>query len=249
MGKSAPAPQDYKAAAEATAQSGQQAVNSQTQANRPNVNTAFGQQSWTKDANGNWTMSAGLSPELQGIFGDVKGFDFGSLGQMTDGSAARDQAIQAAYGQATSRLNPMWDQRENQMRQQLANQGLDPNSEAGRNAMQQLNMARNDAYSSAMNSAIMHGQQAGDSLFRNNMTARQQAIVEALRGPQIGALGQMMGFMQTPNYNQAGAWGPTNYMGAAMAGDQYNMQNTQQQNQSWADAIKGLFSLGGAIGG
>jgi hypothetical protein len=49
MSKSTPAPPDYTAAAQATAQSSRNATNAQTVANRPNQETPFGSQSWSSD--------------------------------------------------------------------------------------------------------------------------------------------------------------------------------------------------------
>lgn len=248
MGKQAPEAPDYEAAARAQGEASTRNIAAQTQANRPNVSTAFGSQRWTQGPDGQWSMQAGLSPQMQGLFNDVKAFDFGSLGEMGNGDAARDQAINAAYNQATSRLNPQWEQRENQARAQLANQGLDPNSQAYRNAMNQLSQQRNDAYSSAMNSAIGMGQQAGDAVFRNNMMSRQQAIAEALRSPQLSALQGMMGFMQTPGFHGAGAADAGQFLNAAGMRGNYNMQKWKGENEANADLFGGIMDVAGTVG-
>lgn len=108
--------------------------------------------------------------------------DWSSFGGMSpSGGEARDQAITAAYDQAASRLNPMWDQREERMRTQLLNQGLDAGSEAYDNQMDDFGRQRTDAFQSALNSAIGQGTQAGESIFRQGMMSRQQALAEALR--------------------------------------------------------------------
>lgn len=248
MGKQAPEAPDYEAAARAQGEASAKNIAAQTQANRPNVSTAFGSQQWSQGPDGQWRMKAGMSPQMQGLFDDVKAFDFGSLGQMSNGDAARNQAIDAAYNQATSRLNPMWEQRENQMRSQLANQGLDPNSQAYRNAMNQLSQQRNDAYGSAMNAAIGMGQQAGDSVFRNNMMSRQQGIAEALRTPQLDALRGMMGFMQTPGFNTAGAADAAQLLGAAGMRGNYNMNKWKGENEANADLFGGIMDVAGTVG-
>lgn len=49
MGKDSAAPPDYKAAADATANSGIQQLQYQTKANRPDITTPWGKSSWTQD--------------------------------------------------------------------------------------------------------------------------------------------------------------------------------------------------------
>lgn len=163
-----------------------------TTAATPNVSTPFGGMNWTQDpVTGRWTQNSTLSPgldaantSLQGIYADLLG-----QGPVT-GDAARQQAIDASYGQATSRLDPQWDKREEAMRTRLLNQGLDPTSEASKGAMSDFGMQRNDAYGSAMNNAILQGQAAGDSIFRNGLASQnaplqQMALIKALS--QTGA--------------------------------------------------------------
>lgn len=247
MGKqSAPPNQGFQQAAEQQAASSSQAVNRQTQANRPNINTPFGFQGWEQGPNGEWTLNAGLSPQVQSAYQNMKPFDLGQFGQMGTGDDARNQAITAAYGQATSRLDPQFAQRETQLRSQLANQGLDPNSEAARGAMAQFGQARNDAYGSAMNSAIGQGQAAGDSVFRNNLMARQNAIAEALkeRSMPLSDLQGLQGFMQTPSFMGAQARDPAQYLNAAISNANYQSGNANQQNANQADVFGGLAQAG-----
>lgn len=74
MSKSTPAPPDYKSAAEAQAASSKDVTNTQNYANRPNINTPFGSQSWTTNsqidpATGQkvtgWTQNNSLTPQAQ----------------------------------------------------------------------------------------------------------------------------------------------------------------------------------------
>lgn len=74
MGKSAPDPPDYGAAAEAQAQSSREVTEQQTWANRPTINTPFGQQTWevtpqwdpsTGQYLNTWTQNTNLTPEAQ----------------------------------------------------------------------------------------------------------------------------------------------------------------------------------------
>lgn len=260
MGKSAGAAPDYKGAAEQQAQASQNAVNQQTQSNRPNQATNFASTQWTQGPNGEWTqnnqLSGGLGSAASGLMGQAAGLggamDWSQFGALGNGDQARQQAIDAAYKQATSRLDPMWDKREEAQRTQLLNQGLDPNAtEAGKGAMSDLGTQRTDAYNSAMNSAIAQGQAAGDSVFRNNLMARQQQIAEALRqrSQPLDELSRLQGFGAMPGFQGAGMAQAPNYFGAEQAAGDWRMQDTAQQNQFYGDVLGGLFGLGGGVAG
>ena len=100
-----------------------------------------------------------------------------------DPTKARDQAIEANYAQATSRLDPQWQQRGQAFQSQMANQGLDPGTQAFDASQGNLDRARNDAYSSAMRGAIGEGNQA-------QVVQQMQAM---LPFRQYGMLGGLMG--------------------------------------------------------
>jgi hypothetical protein len=61
--KPPPAP-DYQGAAQATAQGNLEAIKYQTEANRINQYTPWGSSTWNQDANGKWTQTETLAPEL-----------------------------------------------------------------------------------------------------------------------------------------------------------------------------------------
>lgn len=86
-----------------------------------------------------------------------------------------NQAINAAYGQATSRLDPQFQLQQQQLQQQLANQGLGQNSAAWQNAMDQFGRTRNDAYNQALYSAIGSGQNEQNTLFGQTLAGGQFA--------------------------------------------------------------------------
>jgi hypothetical protein len=257
--KNAPPPPNYGQAAQQTADSANAQLAQQTQANRPNQTNAFGSSiGWTQGPDGQWTQSqqfgGPFAAASQGLQGQAAGnmanpFDFGQFGAVGTGDQARDQAIQGAYTQAASRLDPQWKQREEQQRTQLLNQGLTEDSEAYQNAMGNLGRERNDAYSSAMNGAIAQGTAAGHTAFGDNMQSRQQAIVEALRqrGMPMEELQQLQGFLAQPGFNAAGKGQGVDYTGAAK--DQYNAnldQYNAKQDQV-GDTIKGATTLLGTV--
>ena len=140
---------------------------------------------------------------------------------MQDGQQARDQASRAMYAQATSRLDPQWQRREEQTRAQLAAQGLDPTSEAARNEMNQLNMARTDAYNQADYSS---------QVFGGNAAQQTQGMDLAARAAPLAAYGGLLG-------GQLG-----------MAGQQYQQAaaNADRQNQFWGGIAAGGMGLLGS---
>lgn len=241
--KQSPPPQNYTGAAEKQGAASQANVNTQTQANRPDVTTPFGSQKWTQGPDGSWQMSSEMSPEVKAAYDKMQGFDWNQFGELDDGSAVRDQATTAAYNQATSRLNPEWDRREASSRTRLANQGLDPNSQAARTQTAQVGQQRNDAYGSAMNSAIREGNVAGSAAFRDNMMARQQAIAEALRnrGLALEDLRGLQGFMATPDFKGAGQADAAPYFNASMAEGENDWRRRMYEDQANADAWRGGF--------
>jgi len=79
----------------------------------------------------------------------------------------------AQYAQAASRLNPMWDQREERLQTQLANQGLDRNSTAYQTALGDFGRDRNDAYNQAVYSAIGTGADRQNQLYGQGLSSAQ----------------------------------------------------------------------------
>lgn len=261
MGKSAgPAP-DYKGFAEQQQASSQQNVQRQLEANRPNINTPFAQQSWSRGLDGEWTLNSGLNGGLgQAAFalGNQAGatlsqpLDPSLFGPVQTGDAAREQAISGAYNQAQARLDPMFARREEALGAKLAAQGLNPNSQAYRSAMGQFGTERNDAYNAALSSAIGQGTQAGAATFQQNLAAQQQGLANALRARNqpLADLQALQGFTtQMPGFNQAGMAEATQYLPAAMAFGNYNLQDAASQNQMWGSLLGGIGNLAGGIGG
>jgi hypothetical protein len=201
------------------------AAREQTKLNRPDQFGPFGSTVW----NGNTqttSLAGGLGQGAESLMGQI-----GAQGPLGTGDDARNQAIESAYSQAASRLDPQWGQREESTRAMLANQGLDPGSEAYGNEMGNFSRGRNDAYSSAMASAIGQGTAAGNSVFQNNL-AGQMAPYQ-----QLGAL---QGLSRPGAYGSAG-----DLLGAL--GQQYqgelNQYGTEQGGKN--SLMSGLASMGG----
>lgn len=259
--KSAGSAPNYQDAAQQQAQSSQQNVSAQTLQNRPDISTPFSTQTWTTGPDGRPVLSQGLSGGLGTASASLSGqagqslanpLDSSLFGPVQTGDQARDQAITGAYNQATSRLNPQFAQQRQLLSSQLAGQGLDPNSQAYRNAMQQFGQQENDAYSSAMNNAIGQGTAAGQATFNENLAAQQQNIANALRQREtpLAELGQLQGLSsQQPSFNAAGVADTTQYLPASIATGNYNLQNQEQQNQVLGDLLGGLLGAGGTVAG
>jgi len=143
----------------------------------PNTSNPLGGQTW----NGN-TSSFGFS----GLAGDT----FQSLLKGMNSSAGIDPAVagKAAedkmYAALQSRLDPAWANRQSAFDAQLANQGLQPGTEAYNNAARTFGQQRNDAYGQAAGQAIGLGQQEQGQARANAMMPFTEA------GQMMGLLGQ-----------------------------------------------------------
>ena len=212
--------------------------NATTQANRPNVQGVYGGQQWTTDPR---TGAPVLSTQLNGMAGQAAGSLEGQYADLlrqgpVTGDAARQQAIDSAYGQATSRLDPQWQKREEAQRTQLLNQGLTPDSEAYKSAMGELGQQRNDAYTSAMNAAIGQGTAAGDSVFRNNIQARESLL---------GQMGGMQQLTEAPRFNAAGQRQGADWVAASNADLDRGQRFVDRQMDALDNGVNNLVKLTG----
>lgn len=219
MGKQTADAPDYKGAAEATAKSDAETLATQTQANRPNQITPFGEVHWEQDPQGNWTQTTSLAPDqqaaldaqmgiqrgkselAQGMLDRTKGefgqpmdwTQFGDYQKMLgDPDAARKTASDAMYGRATSRLDPQFAQQQTALVSQLRNQGLKPGDKAYDTAMQNFQQGKNDAYTQAQYSADIGGGQEAERT--QNMGAASAGFNNSVRQSQIAEQMQKRGF-------------------------------------------------------
>lgn len=253
MGGQAPPPVDWKGLQNGITG----AATQQTQNNRLNTSNPFASQTFNEDGSTSTQFTGGLGQAATGLQQQAAGLsqpmDWSRFGPVGTGDQARQQAIDAAYGQATSRLDGQWNRREDSANTRLLNQGLDPTSEAYKNAMGDLSNSRNDAYNQAMFSAIGQGTAAGDSAFRNNLLSNQTNRANALqeRGLPMQELQQMLQYLGQPGYGQdtstlGGAMGSANL--AKSANDQAWAQK-QQDDANAANTAGGVMSgIGTAAG-
>lgn len=181
----------------------------------------------------------------------------------------RTDAEQAAYGRATSRLDPQWGDRQTEMETQLRNQGLVPGGEAYDKAARNMTFARNDAYDQARQGAVQQGLQAQQAQFGMGMAANQAGYGQALGkgqfanqglqqmyGQRLGAAGQNFnqGLASAQFGNQAGGASldrqlalynlPLNQLSALRSGSQ--VTNPQFGNYAQQQAVPGANYSGAA---
>lgn len=254
-GKGAPPPPDYLGAVREQGRISQDLVNQQTRANRPDQSTPFASSTWDVGPNGEYSQQVRLNGPLadasmaaQQQFADAigKGLDLSSLQELGSGDAARQQAIDAAYSQATSRLDPRFSQARDRERTRLLNQGLAEGSEAFNKSLGELGNQENDAYNQALYSAIGQGTGAGQAIFNQNLAARQQGLAELLqqRNAPIQALQQLQGLTAQPGFQGAGVAQTPDLLGATGQQDQANLQRYQLQQQQFRDLINSISQLG-----
>ncbi len=267
--KKSPDPPDYAAAAEAQGESSLQNIQAQTQANRPNQYTPWGSSEWTQQGN-QWQQNINLSPQQQQALDAQMGVQTGrselaqgligrageevmespewdplNLNGVGDASDTRQNAEDAIYGRASSRLDPMWNQQQEATESRLWNQGLRPGDQAYDDAMGNFDRGRTDAYQTAMDAAIMGGGQEASRDFGMDLQRRQQGIAELLsrRGLSVNEMnalltGQQVSTPNMPNVERAGSAQPVNYLGAAQG--QYGAE--LDQFNAGQMGTQGLFS-------
>jgi hypothetical protein len=255
-----------------TANAGTRATNLQTTANRPTQINPWGQMNWTPGADGTWTQNVSLSPGLQDTFdaqnnlarerlqlalGNMGGLnldqplDLSGLPEVGSGQASAD----AVYGRMSSRLDPQWDARAQQLEITLRNRGLTPMDEAWNAEMDSFSRARNDAYNQANLSAVGAGQnemrlarQLRDSALNETLLTRLNPLQE------INALtaGQTIDGLDFDNFNQASRSPYADMFDAALRQyssglDEFSVD--QAGDQRWLDVASDLGQAGLGVWG
>jgi hypothetical protein len=137
-------------------------------------------------------------------------------------------------------LQPQIDRQTQQTQTQLANQGIQPGSEAYNNAMYDLNNSQNNLLANVTTQGIGVGLNANQQQYGQNLnTYNTNATTPFTQANSIKGLA-------TPSYVQTPA-GP-NYLGAAQTqfAGQLGAYNAAQANQT--NQMNGLLGLGGTLG-
>ncbi len=266
MGKKSdpPPPPDYAGIARQQADASAANTATQTSANRPDILTPWGSQTWqapTADSP-QWTQSTHLHPSLQegldaqfsaqtgrsqlagdyiGRVQDKFGTEFnwadapalaGSLqpGALQTGidpaQAYSQRAEDAFYGRATSRLDPRFQQKQDDLTALLQNQGFKPGDAGYDRAMSNLGRERTDAYAAAAQDAILKGGQEAQRMQGMDVTsgqfanaAQNQAFNQQFQGNQF----QNQNRQQYIAEEAARRNMPLNEMNALLSGQQVGM--------------------------
>ena len=167
-------------------------------------------------------------------------------------SDARQQSIDALYGQYKSRLDPRFKESGDALETRLATQGIGIGSDAYMKAMGIQSRDRNDAYQTAFNNAIAGGGTEQNRLFGLQQAARTRAIQEyaAQRNAPLNEAAALMSGANINNPQFSGApavsISPPSLTNATNT--QYNAQlakYNQDQNQRAAN-LGGLYGLAGS---
>lgn len=176
-----------------------------------------------------------------------------------DFNSTVQNAQNAAYNQATSRLDPQYAIEDEQLQSRLANEGLSQNSAAYQNAMGTYNRAKTDAYQTAQNNAVTQGLAAQNQGFSQSAQQGQFANTAAQQGLQNQAyvqnqpLNQFNSLMsssqvQSPtgiSYTPA-TQANTDVLGSYALSAQQQQAAYQAQQQQSTGLLGGLFGLGSA---
>ncbi len=207
-------------------------------------------------------LAGGMFDRVEEEFGGLMDWDqFGAMGERIEGGDFyNEQAGDALYGRATSRLDPRWEAKNEALESSLRNQGLRPGDEAYDRAIQEQGFQETDAYQQAGYGADigagaegqrMQGMDVGAGGY--NTQLRQQEITEEMqrRGfslNEINAIlsGQQIGMPSMPGFNQAGVTQGADYTGAAQdtySADMDAFSADQAMAQSIMNAGAGAMSF------
>jgi hypothetical protein len=147
---------------------------------------------------------------------------------------ARQQAIDSTYNQATSRLDPRFEQGQSSLDAKLANQGLGTNSAAYQNAQDTFGRERTDAYNQAQYSSIGAGEDAANALF-NRQLGQGQFANQAAAQMYNQNLGAAQFHNQTAGQDYGQNLGAAQFANSAQnQGFQQSLANAQMANQGAA---------------
>lgn len=159
----------------------------------------------------------------------------------------------ALYSQSTQYLDPQFQQSQDQLTSQLANQGIPQGSQAWNTAMNNLGLQKQKAYSDARNNAIAGGTAAQAQLAQTglaNQAQGAQLYTQQYQEPINLYSSLMSGTQPTlPQFGgvNAASSAPTNVLGAYQNAYQGQLNNYNAQTGSSNSALSGLFGLGGSI--
>lgn len=165
-----------------------------TPASTPQVPGFYGQNLPSMGQTPQSTIPAGGPLARAGMRGMMGGNQFSQIGQYgsvpgqggmmgSPGEGYAQKAGDAIYNQATSRLDPRYEQASGALENKLYNQGLRPGDEAYDTAMQNFERDKTDAYQQAQYGATMGAGAEGSRLFGMDLSSQQAQ--QGLQGAQF----------------------------------------------------------------
>jgi len=154
-----------------------------------------------------------------------------NLGQINSPNiddTTRQRVEDSLYSRSTSRLDPQFQEREDQLRTRLANQGIVQGSEAYDREMRKFDNSRTDAYAGARADAISRGGEEQSRMFGMNQAGRQQSLNENLAYGNFSNQAQQQGFNQGLASGQFGNEAQNQYFNQQLANANLNNQQRQQ---------------------
>lgn len=268
--KSAPAPPDPVATANAQGAMNRETAIAQQKLNMINQHTPYGSLVYEpvpgQSDELRYQATQTLTPEQQRMldlsnqasikFGEIgneqldkvggrlsEPLDFSGLGPAPTADEATRQNVRDSM---LNRMNPIWDQDEERLHQQLANQGIMQGSEAWRRGIDDFNRMKTDARFAA----DQYGGQEMARSFGLGQAARNQGINEMIQQRQI-PLNELVALtqgqqVQNPNFvntPQSGINSP-DLMGATYQSYQGRLNNFNQRLGQQNAMMGGLFGLG-----
>lgn len=171
----------------------------------------------------------------------------------TDIQGDLKNAENSLYSQQTQYLDPQFEQGQQQLESQLANQGIPRGSQAWNTAMQNFNLQKQSAYSNARNSAISGGANYQSTLSNTalaNQAQKAQLYTQQYQEPlnlySSLVSGTQPSLPQFSGLNQSNA-APTNVLGAQQLGYQGQLNAYNAQQGASNSTMSGLFGLGGSL--
>lgn len=147
-------------------------------------------------------------------------------------------AFDRAYGYASANLEPRFARAEDAARSRLANQGLDPTSEAYRSQMSDLALQQNEARNNLVTG--IQGQ-----MFNQGLQSRQQQMGELNPGLSLGGMFTQPSYASTPGVNVSNV----DVAGLANQSKQQEWQGYQADVQRQNAMLGGLATIGGGLMG
>lgn len=178
-------------------------------------------------------LNTPLSQQIAAAPGQIANLRTSSSGVLDQGPQLLTQNVgNAIYGQQAGFLNPQWQQQEQQLHDQLSQQGIPVGSQAYNNAMDQFYNSRTQAYQSAQDAATAGATSAANNLFGMALAGQGLGLQQAQAADQAALSGQGLSNAQA---QQA--------FNMALTGQQQNIGQQQLAEQQPLSLLSQLLGI------